>query len=110
MKRVRSFALEAYTHQDLPFERLVDALQPVRSQARHPLFQVMLVLQNVPVIKPDLPGLAVQQISVKSNTARFDVLWTLTEQADAHGEPQGIEGELEYSRDLFEPGTAGLPG
>ncbi|MBZ5520985.1 MAG: amino acid adenylation domain-containing protein [Acidobacteriia bacterium] len=105
VKRVRSFALEAYTHQDLPFERLVDALQPLRSQARHPLFQVMLVLQNLPVVKPDLPGLAVRQIQVQSNTARFDLLWTLTEHSDAHGEPVGIDGELEYSRDLFDQGT-----
>lgn len=104
--RVRHAALEAYAHQHLPFERLVDALQPSRSQARHPLFQVMLTLQNQPLVTPDLPGLSVRQLPVKMNAARFDLLWTLTERLDGEGQPAGIEGDLEYSCDLFDPGTA----
>ena len=79
VERVRAFDLEAYEHQDLPFERLVEALQPARSLARHPLFQVMLVLQNTPEAELSLPGLAVQPEPLHANVAKFDLTLGLVE-------------------------------
>jgi amino acid adenylation domain-containing protein/non-ribosomal peptide synthase protein (TIGR01720 family) len=104
--RVRRFALAAYGHQDVPFERVVDALQPARSQARHPLFQVMLVLQNAPQPKVELLGLIASSLSLATNTAKFDLQFTFNEKLDATGEAQGLTLDLEYSRDLFEEATA----
>jgi nonribosomal peptide synthetase DhbF len=104
--RVRAFALEAYGNQDVPFERVVEALQPARSLSRHPLFQVMLVLQNVPERTLELPGLTVRLEPITQNVAKFDLTLALEERLNATGEPLGIEGVLEYSLDLFEPITA----
>jgi amino acid adenylation domain-containing protein len=104
--RVRAFALEAYAHPDVPFERLVEALQPTRSLARQPLFQVMLVLQNTPAAAWALPGLTVQPEPLAVGTAKFDLTFSLSERLGPGREPLGIEGELEYSRDLFEAATA----
>ena len=67
IERVRRFALEAYSHQEVPFERLVEALQPERSQSRHPLFQVVLVFQNAPEASVALPGLNIQQVAVSTH-------------------------------------------
>jgi amino acid adenylation domain-containing protein len=103
--RVRAFDLEAYTHQDVPFERLVEELQPSRSLSRHPLFQVMLSFQNTP--QPDLkmPGVDLRIAPVSRATSKFDLGLNLTEQLDSTGRPLGITGELEYSSDLFNPST-----
>lgn len=106
VQRIRSFDLEAYAHQDLPFERLVDALQPVRSMERHPLVQVMLVLQNAPAATVELDGLQVTPQPLGEPAAKFDLTLTLTERRDSNGEPHGIEGELHYSVDLFDRSTA----
>ncbi|MFJ3531638.1 amino acid adenylation domain-containing protein [Streptomyces sp. NPDC090132] len=105
--RVKRTDLAAYAHQDLPFERVVEALAPERSTSRHPLFQVMFSLNNTPVPRPVLPGLAVShESSVRGTGAKFDLTWDLAERFDGAGAPAGIEGELEFSHDLFDPSTA----
>jgi amino acid adenylation domain-containing protein len=104
--RVRNFDLEAFAHQEIPFERVVDALHPERSVARHPLFQIMLALQNAPLSKLTFLDLVVRAEPLDSKTAKFDLTWTLAERYGSLGEPLGIDGGLEYSLDLFEPQSA----
>ncbi|HEX7183172.1 MAG TPA: amino acid adenylation domain-containing protein, partial [Thermoanaerobaculia bacterium] len=99
LERVRQMTLGAYTHQDLPFEKLVEEIQPERSLAHTPLFQVMLVLQNAPVGTLEIPGLTLAPVPVDSGTSRFDLHLSLTEL------PGGLFGDMEYSRDLFDPAT-----
>jgi amino acid adenylation domain-containing protein len=106
VKRVRSFDLEAYVNQDLPFERLVENLQPVRVLARQPLFQVMLVLQNAPPPELTLPGLHVRLEPLAGSVAKFDLTLTLLEQVDQEGQAAGLPGGLEYNADLFDRPTA----
>ncbi|MGW3046328.1 non-ribosomal peptide synthetase, partial [Kitasatospora sp. NPDC001159] len=90
----------------LPFERLVEDLAPTRSLARHPLFQIMLVLQNTAEPTLDLPGLTVRAVSGAAATAKFDLDFSLAEAFDAAGRPAGLHGELGYATDLFEAATA----
>ena len=104
--RVRAFDLEAYENQDVPFERVVEALRPSRTLARHPLFQVMLVFQNTPGADASLPGLTASPEPLVSEVAKFDLTLDLSERRDNGGELLGIDGELEYSLDLFERETA----
>ncbi|MXQ65540.1 amino acid adenylation domain-containing protein [Actinomadura rayongensis] len=106
--RVRETDLAAYSHQDVPFERLVDEFSPVRSLARHPLFQVMLVFQNTPDTVWELPGLDARVTEVGGEVAKFDLAFSLAERRGADGAPAGIDGVLEYSADLFDPWTAHL--
>src|SRR5580765_937020 len=103
IERVRGKALEAYGNQEVPFERLVEELEPERTQARHPLFQVALVLQNAPEAKLELPGINIQQIAVSTHRSQFDLALTLTERFDAAGNAAGITAAWEYSSDLFDP-------
>ena len=105
VQRVRSFALEAYANQEIPFERIVEALQPVRSMARHPLAQVVLVLQNAPEARLDLPGIRIQPQLLPELVAKFDLTLSLGENLSSSGEPQGMEGYVEYSFDLFDRET-----
>jgi amino acid adenylation domain-containing protein len=98
-RRVRETDLAAYANQDLPFERLVEVLNPVRSLARHPLFQVLLVLQNAPRAELALPGIEASQRPEALEVAKFDLSLYLTEHADR------VAGELEYSTDLFDRRT-----
>jgi amino acid adenylation domain-containing protein len=97
--RVREAALGAYAHQDLPFERLVEELQPERDLGRHPLFQVMMVLQNAPGIAPELPGLKLSELPFENATTKFDLTLALAETGP------GLSGYLEYSTELFEEET-----
>jgi amino acid adenylation domain-containing protein len=99
LQQVRQHTLDAYAHQDAPFEQLVEALQPERSASYTPLFQVMLVLQNAPIGKLELPGLSMQLLDGESSMAKFDLMLTLTESED------GLQGNFEYSTELFEQST-----
>ena len=102
--RVWTSNLSAYNHQDLPFERLVEVINPARSLSRHPLFQVMLVLQNnAPVNLAGLPGgLTATVEPVDTASAKVDISISLTERRGADGQPGGIDGVLEYAADLFD--------
>ncbi|MFF5454008.1 amino acid adenylation domain-containing protein [Streptomyces sp. NPDC012950] len=106
LDRVREFDLAAYAHQDVPFERLVDALDPERAQNRHPLFQTMLVLQNHAGASVDLPGLTVTEQPVRTGISKFDLTFTFTERRDEEGRPAGLDGNLEFATDLFAHPTA----
>ncbi|MEW6732068.1 MAG: amino acid adenylation domain-containing protein [Acidobacteriota bacterium] len=100
LTRVRETTLEAYTHQDLPFERLVEELQPIRDLSRNPLFQVMFTLQNAPKSQLSLPGLTITPYKFDAGATRFDLEFHLSEQ------PYGIEALLVYNTDLFDDVTA----
>jgi len=101
LRRVRDADLAAYEHQDLPFERLVEALNPARSLSRHPLFQIMLAYQHAEPPVPEMPGLGVRREPVDVRTAKFDLTFILTER----GEEDGVDGVIEYSADLFDAAT-----
>ncbi|WP_037345992.1 non-ribosomal peptide synthetase [Sciscionella sediminilitoris] len=106
LERVRAVDLAAYEHQDLPFERLVEVLNPARSLAYHPLFQVMLTFQDSAATELALPGIEASAGGLGTGVAKFDLALSLAETHDEHGAPAGIRGVLEYSTDLFDPGTA----
>jgi non-ribosomal peptide synthetase component F len=108
--RVREAGLGAFDHQDVPFERLVEALAPDRSLARQPLFQVMLAVHSAPAV-PDLPGLRVSVLPPGVAAAKFDLDVSLAETFGADGGPAGLRGTLTAAADLFDPGTAaGIAG
>src|ERR1700737_88168 len=100
--RVRAGNLLAYSHQDVPFERLVELLNPARSLSHHPLFQVMLAFQNNVAARFEVPGLARRFEPVATATAKFDLSVSLREERDADGTPAGIVGGIEYATDLFD--------
>jgi len=107
VERVRGTNIAAYANQDVPFERLVEILNPPRSRARHALFQVMLALQNYgdgSALKMD--DLAVSHYPIHASVARFDLALIVGEHRTPEGLPSGIEGYLEYRTDLFERSTA----
>ncbi|HYG65538.1 MAG TPA: amino acid adenylation domain-containing protein, partial [Thermoanaerobaculia bacterium] len=99
VRRERETALGAYAHQDLPFEKLVDELHPERDLARTPVFQVLLILLNVPGKALELPGLQIRQVPVDSRTSKFEMTLYMVE-----GE-NGLDGYLEYNTDLFDLST-----
>jgi amino acid adenylation domain-containing protein len=99
LQRVREVTLGAYAHQDLPFEKLVEALRPERHENHTPLFQVLFVLQNVPMPALELPGLTLQRLAVDNGTAKFDLALFLTETQ------QGVTGTWQYKTDLFQAAT-----
>ncbi|WP_223619451.1 non-ribosomal peptide synthetase [Lysobacter sp. ESA13C] len=100
LARVRAVALDAYEHQDLPFEQVVDALQPARTLSHSPLFQAMLSLDNTPGgATLNLPGLSLSPLATAQTTTRFDLSLALSESGAE------IVGELEYATDLFERET-----
>ena len=99
LKRVREMALGAYAHQDLPFEKLVEELQPARSMSHTPFFQVMFGLENVPREELHLPGLELTHLPGKDETAKFDLSLAMQEDGDVVG------GLLGYNTDIFERET-----
>jgi len=96
LQQVREVTLGAYAHQDLPFERLVEELQPERNLSHNPLFQVMFILQNASTEVLHLPELTLEQLRAEKNTANFDLTLSLTETE------AGLKGDLEYNTDIFD--------
>jgi natural product biosynthesis luciferase-like monooxygenase protein/amino acid adenylation domain-containing protein len=99
LRATRSQALEAYANQDLPFERVVEALQPARDLSRSPIFQTMFILQNTPDAVLDAPGLAMEPLEVDAGGAKFDVTLSIT------ARDGGYRASLEYATDLFDATT-----
>ncbi len=99
LSRVRQIALGAYSHQELPFEMLVEALQPERDLSHPPLFQVMFVLQNTPMSGVELAGLTISSLSAQSTIAKFDLTLSM------HNSSAGLVGIWEYNTDLFDAST-----
>ncbi|MGA9118210.1 MAG: amino acid adenylation domain-containing protein, partial [Bacteroidota bacterium] len=99
IRRVREAALEAYEHQDVPFEKVVEAVKVERDLSRTPLFQVMFVMQNVPGEVLELSGVRLEPMSVETGVSPFDLTVTLTEEGDA------LAGAMEYNTDLFDRET-----
>ncbi|MFJ3789523.1 amino acid adenylation domain-containing protein [Kitasatospora sp. NPDC090091] len=107
LRRVRETQLDAHAHQDVPFERLVEELNPARSLARHPLFQVMLLLQGGTGGEPlDLAGLRAEVEPVGGYAAKFDLSIGMGESFDADGAPAGLECAIDFATDLFDRETA----
>ncbi|HEX2079483.1 MAG TPA: amino acid adenylation domain-containing protein [Longimicrobium sp.] len=100
VRRVRETTLEAYAHQDLPFERVVEAVQPDRTLSHNPIFQVAFALQNAAMEPAELPGLTLRLEEVDSGTAKFDLFLEMEERGER------LRGRLEYATDLWEPATA----
>ncbi|MCP4570816.1 MAG: AMP-binding protein, partial [bacterium] len=99
LARVREVALGAYAHQDLPFEQLVEVVQPERDLSTTPLFQVMFILQNAPREAGETSGLAMSPLAAEGGTAKFDLTLSFEESA------RGLSGALEYNTDLFDRTT-----
>ncbi|HVR97543.1 MAG TPA: amino acid adenylation domain-containing protein, partial [Thermoanaerobaculia bacterium] len=99
LARAKDVANGAYAHQDLPFERLVEELQPERELGRNPVFQVLLALQNVPPSAVDLPGLTQEPLESETGAAQFDLTFDLFEH------PDGLGGRIAYALELFDGPT-----
>src|SRR5262249_24994852 len=96
LRRVRAVCLQAYAHQDLPFEQLVEALQPERDLSRNTLFQVFFNLLNFPAGQVELPGLAIESLLPADVGAKFDITLYAEERAE------GLRLDLVYNADLFD--------
>ncbi|MGW4686105.1 non-ribosomal peptide synthase/polyketide synthase [Streptomyces sp. NPDC004244] len=105
LDRVRETDLAAFAHQDVPFERLVEVVNPVRSLSRHPLYQVMLTFENFDEVSLTMPGLETRLEDVVGDASKFDMDVRLQERYGPDGEPAGIVGEIEYATDLFDRST-----
>ncbi|WP_152979107.1 condensation domain-containing protein, partial [Pseudomonas corrugata] len=100
LERIKATTLDAYSHQDLPFEQVVEALQPERSLGHSPLFQAMLVLGNTPQDQAlELPGLSLSPLAQPTGTTQFDVSLSLNDDGET------ISGQFEYATDLFDEST-----
>ncbi|KAG0293381.1 hypothetical protein BGZ96_002907 [Linnemannia gamsii] len=103
LQQVKETCLAAYAHQDLQFERLVEVLNPPRSTAHHPLFQVLLALQNNALPQFDLPGLHLQAEDIELPVAKFDLSFHFNEAPSENG--SGLSGIIQYATDLFDRQT-----
>jgi len=99
LQQVRRLMLDAYAHQEVPFERVVEALQPARSLSHSPIFQVMFVLHNTPRRELRLPGLTLEEQEIAAQSAKFDLTLALQDS------PQGLLGSLSFASDLFDATT-----
>ena len=99
LHRVRQTTLDAYRHQDLPFEKLVEELQPERNLSAPPVFQVMFVLQQTTTERPEHPDLRITPLELETVTAMFDLTFFVVEA------PQGLIGRVDYATDLFDAAT-----
>src|ERR1044071_6722947 len=100
--RVRARNLAACSHKDVPFERLVEELNPARSLSHHPLFQVMLALHNNAGFAVELSGLRARVEEVLVGRSKFDLSVSVAEERGPEGRPAGISGVIEYASDLFD--------
>ncbi len=98
IRQVRSFALEAYSHQDVPFEKLVEELVPQRSLDTHPLFQVMFTFQNIPKQVFEIPGLTIKEMGFEAGIAKFDLSVDMWDDGE-------LNCRFEYNTDIFERST-----
>ncbi|MEV5508420.1 non-ribosomal peptide synthetase [Streptomyces orinoci] len=106
LDRVREADIAAQAHQDLPFDRIVEHLNPPRHLARHPLFQVSMALQDAAGERIRLAGQEVLPERIHLDVAKFDLIVNFSERHTAEGAPDGLEVALEYSTDLFDAATA----
>jgi non-ribosomal peptide synthetase component F len=95
LTQVRERAMEAFAHQDIPFEKLVDVLQPERDVKRKPLVQVVFSLQNTPTSYIKLPNLTLHSLDINIGTAMFDLTLAM------HSKGRELSGVMHYSSDLF---------
>ncbi|SHF40806.1 non-ribosomal peptide synthase domain TIGR01720/amino acid adenylation domain-containing protein [Seinonella peptonophila] len=100
LERVRQTALQAYAHQDVPFEKIVDELQLERDLSHTPIFQTMFVFQNIPTMNQSIDRLEISPYELEHTVAKFDLTMTLME-----NENQGLTGNIEYNLDLFKEST-----
>ncbi|QEU77651.1 non-ribosomal peptide synthetase [Streptomyces subrutilus] len=110
LTRVRDTALAAFSHADVPFEAVVEKLNPARSLARNPLFQVMVGYHHRTGGELSLPGLAVEFVPFRISAAKFDLVFSFTERTGAGAEPDGLDCRLEFATELFDRETAELLG
>jgi amino acid adenylation domain-containing protein len=99
LSEVRKTTLEAYSHQDLPFEMLVEKLQPDRDLSRNPLFQVIFQLMNAPTVSGEGASTRTPYANIQSGTSKFDLNATIWES------PEGLSGGIEYNTDVFNVAT-----
>ena len=102
LREVREISLDAYAHQDIPFEQLVEHLEPERTLSHAPLFQVMFILQNTPQHTAEMAGLRLSAIEMGGQTAKFDLSLAVVEEEENGGR---LGASLEYNTDLFEQTT-----
>ncbi|NOY59133.1 MAG: amino acid adenylation domain-containing protein, partial [Calditrichaeota bacterium] len=99
VQSIKETTLDAYAHQDVPFEKVVDAVQPQRNTSRSPLFQVMFMMQNLPGKKLDLQDITLEQLEIETNISNFDITMSLEEHDGV------LFGAVEYNTDLFNRST-----
>jgi amino acid adenylation domain-containing protein len=105
IRRIRGVDLEALEHQELPFDRVVDIVRPARTQAQHPLFQVAIVFDNNRSAALEFAGLDATWQTADAGTARYDLLFNFSEDADADPARAGVNGLIEYATDLYDAAT-----